>query len=170
MANEVKVPDIGDFKDVPIIEIHVKEGDAINAEDPLVTLESDKATMDVPAPSGGTVERLLVKVGDRVSKGSPILLLKAGAGAMTQPPSLITQQEPPPTAQPVTAAPAPAAGSAAALAPAAPVNRAPAADFGQVHASPSVRRIARELGCRSHEDQRDRRERQDHQGGCPRLS
>ncbi len=143
MANEIKVPDIGDFKDVPIIEIHVKEDDAINAEDPLITLESDKATMDVPAPSGGTVEKLLVKVGDRVSAGSPILLLQAGDGAMTQPPSLITQQEPPPTPQPVTAAPAP--GSAAAPAPAAPVDRAPAADFGQVHASPSVRRIAREL-------------------------
>jgi len=145
VANEVKVPDIGDFKDVPIIEVHVKEGDAIDAEDPLVTLESDKATMDVPAPSGGTVEKLLVKVGDRVSAGSPILLLQAGDGAMTQPPSLITQQEPPPTPQPVTAAPSPAAGSAAAPAPAAPVDRAPAADFGQVHASPSVRRIAREL-------------------------
>ncbi|MBV8129204.1 MAG: E3 binding domain-containing protein, partial [Planctomycetaceae bacterium] len=145
MANEVKVPDIGDFKDVPIIEIHVKEGDAINAEDPLVTLESDKATMDVPAPSGGTVERLLVKVGDRVSAGSPILLFQAGDGAMTQPPSLITQQEPPPTSQPVTAAPAPARESAVAPAPAAPVDRVPAADFGQVHASPSVRRIAREL-------------------------
>jgi pyruvate dehydrogenase E2 component (dihydrolipoamide acetyltransferase) len=145
VANEVKVPDIGDFKDVPIIEIHVKEGDAINAEDPLVTLESDKATMDVPAPSGGTVERVLVKVGDRVSEGSPILLLQAGDGAMTQPPSLITQQEPPPTPQPVTAAPSPAAGSMAAPAPAVPVDRAPAADFGQVHASPSVRRIAREL-------------------------
>jgi pyruvate dehydrogenase E2 component (dihydrolipoamide acetyltransferase) len=143
VANEIKVPDIGDFKDVPIIEIHVKEDDAINAEDPLITLESDKATMDVPAPSGGTVEKLLVKVGDRVSAGSPILLLQAGDGAMTQPPSLITQQEPPPTPQPVTAAPAP--GSAAAPAPAAPVDRAPAADFGQVHASPSVRRIAREL-------------------------
>ena len=142
MADEVKVPDIGDFKDVPIIEVHVKEGDAINAEDPLVTLESEKATMDVPAPSSGTVERLMVKVGDRVSEGSPILLLKSGAGAMTQPPSLITQQEPPLPAQPVTAAPAPAAGSAAAAAPAAPVNRAPAADFGQVHASPSVRRMA----------------------------
>jgi pyruvate dehydrogenase E2 component (dihydrolipoyllysine-residue acetyltransferase) len=145
VANEVKVPDIGDFKDVPIIEIHVKQGDAIDAEDPLVTLESDKATMDVPAPSGGTVERLLVKVGDRVSAGSPILLLHAGDGAMTQPPSLIGQQEPPHTPTPVTAAPPPAAGAAAAPAPAAPVDRAPAPDFGQVHASPSVRRIAREL-------------------------
>ncbi|MGE5296349.1 MAG: dihydrolipoyllysine-residue acetyltransferase [Solirubrobacterales bacterium] len=145
MANEVKVPDIGDFKDVPIIEIHVKEGDAINEEDPLVTLESDKATMDVPAPSGGTVERLLVKVGDRVSEGSPILLLRGGAGAMTQPPSLISQQEPPIPPASATAVLAPAAGSTVAPAPAAPVNRVPAADFGQVHASPSVRRIAREL-------------------------
>jgi len=145
VTNEVKVPDIGDFKDVPIIEVHVKEGDAIDADDPLVTLESDKATMDVPAPSGGTVERLLVKVGDRVSEGSPIVLLQAGDGAMTPPPSLITQQEPPPTPQPVTAAPAAAGESAAAPVPTALVNRAPAADFGQVHASPSVRRIAREL-------------------------
>ena len=62
------VPDIGDFKDVPIIEILVKEGDAINAEDPLLTLESDKATMEVPAPAGGTVEKILVKIGDKVSE------------------------------------------------------------------------------------------------------
>ena len=59
------MPDIGDFKDVPVIEIHVKPGDTVNAEDPLVTLESDKATMDVPAPAAGTVEEVLVKVGDR---------------------------------------------------------------------------------------------------------
>jgi pyruvate dehydrogenase E2 component (dihydrolipoamide acetyltransferase) len=99
--------------------------------------------MDVPAPSGGTVERLLVKVGDRVSVGSPILLLQAGNGAVTPPPSLIDQQEPPPTPQP-KAAPPPAGRSAAPPSGAA-VDRAPAADFGQVHASPSVRRIAREL-------------------------
>ena len=91
---EVKVPDIGDFKDVPIIEILVKEGDAINAEDPLLTLESDKATMEVPAPSSGTVEKILVKVGDKVSEGTPILMFKGGDGAMTQPPSLVAQQEP----------------------------------------------------------------------------
>jgi pyruvate dehydrogenase E2 component (dihydrolipoamide acetyltransferase) len=142
VATEVKIPDIGDFKDVPIIEVHVKEGDAINAEDPLVTLESDKATMDVPAPSGGTVERLLIKVGDKVSEGSPLLLLKGGDGALTQPPSLVEQQEPAPAALPTPAAvrqaaPPPAASAAA---------RGAAADFGQVHASPSVRRIARELG------------------------
>ncbi len=72
-ATEVKVPDIGDFKDVPIIEIHVKPGDAVNAEDPLVTLESDKATMDVPSPQSGMVEELLVKIGDRVAEGTPVL-------------------------------------------------------------------------------------------------
>ena len=98
------MPDIGDFKDVPIIEILVKEGDAINAEDPLLTLESDKATMEVPAPAGGTVEKILVKVGDKVSEGTPILMFKGGEGAMTQPPSLVNQQEPPPQPQPVAVA------------------------------------------------------------------
>ena len=149
MPTEVKVPDIGDFKDVPIIEVHVSEGEAVNAEDPLVTLESDKATMDVPAPSGGTVERILIKVGDRVSEGSPILLFKGGDGAMTQPPSLVGQQEPAPSTLPTPAAvaeSAPPPPTAAAPAPAAPSNRGAAPDFGQVHASPSVRRAARELG------------------------
>ncbi len=68
MAIEVKVPDIGDFKDVPVIEIHVKVGDVIKADDPLVSLESDKATMDVPAPQDGTVEAILVKVGEAIKK------------------------------------------------------------------------------------------------------
>ena len=145
--SQVKVPDIGDFKDVPVIEIHVKEGDAINAEDPLLTLESDKATMEVPAPAGGTVEKILVKVGDKVSEGTPILTLKGGEGAMTQPPSLVAQQEPPPQPQPVAVAnatrrrprrrPRPTGGRA---------PRRARADFGNVHASPSVRRLARELG------------------------
>ena len=72
---EVKVPDIGDFKNVPVIEVHVKAGDTIKPEDPLVTLESDKATMDVPAPEGGTVAEVRVKVGDRVTEGSLILTL-----------------------------------------------------------------------------------------------
>jgi pyruvate dehydrogenase E2 component (dihydrolipoamide acetyltransferase) len=135
VANEVKVPDIGDFKNVPVIEVHVKEGDAVDADDPLVTLESDKATMDVPAPSGGVVERLLVKVGDRLSAGSPILVFQSGAGAVSQPPSLLAQQEPPPYSAKATVPPAPAAG----------VDGGPVADLTQVHASPSVRRIAREL-------------------------
>jgi pyruvate dehydrogenase E2 component (dihydrolipoamide acetyltransferase) len=96
-ATEVKVPDIGDFKDVAIIDIHVKVGDAVNAEDPLITLESDKATMDVPAPSAGTIRQVLVKVGDRVSEGKPIVLLASNEeGAMQQPTSLVPQQEPEP--------------------------------------------------------------------------
>jgi len=114
-TTQVTVPDIGDFKDVPIIEILVKEGDAINAEDPLLTLESDKATMEVPAPSSGTVEKILVKVGDKVSEGTPILTFKGGDGAMTQPPSLVSQQEPTPQAQPV-AVPSPAPAQAVASA------------------------------------------------------
>jgi len=79
---EVKVPDIGDFHDVPVIEILVAVGDSVSAEDPLVTLESDKATMDVPAPADGTVREIKVSLGDSVSEGSPILLLEtAGSGA-----------------------------------------------------------------------------------------
>src|ERR1700686_693019 len=130
-STEVKVPDIGDFKDVPIIDIHVKVGDPINAEDPLITLESDKATMDVPAPSAGTIRQVLVKVGDRVSEGTPIVLLAGNEeGAMQQPTSLLSQQEP-------------------ATAPAVPVGAQPTVaqtDFSGVHAGPSVRRIAREMG------------------------
>ncbi len=76
MSIEVKIPDIGDFKNIPIIEILVKEGDTIGAEDPIVSLESDKATMEVPSPSAGVIEKILVKVGDTVSEGSPVLLLK----------------------------------------------------------------------------------------------
>jgi pyruvate dehydrogenase E2 component (dihydrolipoamide acetyltransferase) len=145
-TTQVSVPDIGDFKDVPIIEILVKEGDAINAEDPLLTLESDKATMEVPAPAGGTVEKILVKVGDKVSEGTPILMFKGGEGAMTQPPSLVSQQEPAPQAQPVAVANAnPAPAQAVASADRGAGATAGAADFSNVHASPSVRRVAREL-------------------------
>src|SRR5437660_3340555 len=85
---EVKVPDIGDFKDVPVIEVFVKAGDTVKAEDPLVTLESDKATMDVPSPSAGTVKELKVKLGDKISEGSVILTLDAeGAAAATPKPA-----------------------------------------------------------------------------------
>ncbi len=85
MPIEIAVPDIGDFKDVPVIEVHVKPGDAVNAEDPLLTLESDKATMDVPAPQAGKVAELRVKVGDRVSQGSVILLLEAEGATPVKP-------------------------------------------------------------------------------------
>jgi len=73
---EVKVPDIGDFKDVPVIEVLVKPGDVVKPEDALVTLESDKATMDVPSPSAGVVKAIRVKVGDKVAEGSVILSLE----------------------------------------------------------------------------------------------
>ena len=137
-ATEVKVPDIGDFKDVAIIDIHVKVGDAVNAEDPLLTLESDKAAMDVPAPSAGTIRQVLVKVGDRVSKGTPIVLLAGNEeGAMQQPTSLLSQQEPEPATS--AAAPTPAATPPA-------VSVGAQTDFSGVHAGPSVRRIAREMG------------------------
>ena len=74
---EVKVPDIGDFKNVPIIEIMVKPGDRVTAEQPLLTLESDKATLDVPAPAAGVVGNIVAKVGDKVSMGTPLLTLEA---------------------------------------------------------------------------------------------
>ncbi|MBV8430026.1 MAG: biotin/lipoyl-binding protein, partial [Solirubrobacterales bacterium] len=89
---QIRVPDIGDFTDVPVIEIHVSPGDEVGVEDPLVTLESDKATMDVPAPSAGTVTQLSVKIGDRVSEGSVLLTLDPdGAGPREEP----TAQAPP---------------------------------------------------------------------------
>ncbi len=75
-TTEVKVPDIGDFKDVEVIEVHVKAGDALAAEDPMITLESDKASMEVPAPAAGEVKEVRVKAGDRVSEGDLILLLE----------------------------------------------------------------------------------------------
>src|SRR5207302_2962747 len=103
---EVRVPDIGDFKDVPIIEVMVKAGDTIKPEQPLVTLESDKASMDVPSPLGGVVADLQVKLGDRVSEGADILTLVTDAVAAQAGPA------PPPApslvAAEAAAAPAPA--------------------------------------------------------------
>ncbi len=95
-AIEVKVPDIGDFKDVPVIEVFVKPGDVVKGEDSLVTLESDKATMDVPAPAAGTVKELKVKVGDKVSEGSVILTLDSGGAAAATATAKPAQTMPPP--------------------------------------------------------------------------
>lgn len=132
---EVKVPNIGDFADVPVIEVLVKPGDSVKAEDPLIALESDKATMEVPAPCAGTVAEIAVKVGDTVSEGSLILRLEA-EGAVAA-----ADEDTP------RAAPAPAAAAERAQAP--PSSEAavlpPPAGFGGVNASPSVRRLAREL-------------------------
>ncbi len=104
-TTEVKVPDIGDFKDVPVIEVFVKTGDVVAAEDSLVTLESDKATMDVPAPTAGKVREVRVKVGDRVSEGSLIVVLEtAAAGASTPADSAKTPAPAPPPASPAASA------------------------------------------------------------------
>src|SRR5437762_13834066 len=84
---DVRVPDIGDFKDVPVIDVHVKSGDTVKPEDPLITLESDKATMDVPSPVGGTIAELKVKVGDKVSEGTLILTLSTGVAAAAPAPT-----------------------------------------------------------------------------------
>jgi pyruvate dehydrogenase E2 component (dihydrolipoamide acetyltransferase) len=168
-SNRVSVPDIGDFDDVPVIEILVAVGDTVSAEDPLVTLESDKATMDVPAPYDGVVKEILVSVDDTVSEGAELMVVEpAGDGATADP------EAPPPAATPVEAsapeeadAPAPAAARAAVDQAAAedpptsdasseppsdsnalPESEAPPASGnggGPIYASPSARRLAREL-------------------------
>ncbi|KVP91519.1 dihydrolipoamide acetyltransferase [Burkholderia ubonensis] len=141
---EVKVPDIGDYKDVPVIEIGVKVGDTVEKEQSLVTLESDKATMDVPSPAAGVVKDIKVKVGDAVSEGTLIVLLEA-AGA---PAAAAAPQASAPAAAaapaPAAAAPAPKAAPAPAATPAPAA--APAGEYRASHASPSVRKFARELG------------------------
>jgi pyruvate dehydrogenase E2 component (dihydrolipoamide acetyltransferase) len=155
-VTEIAVPDIGDYTDVPVIEVHVAPGDVVAEEDPLVTLESDKATMDVPATASGKVQDVRVSVGDTVSEGTVVVVVSGdGAGPLTTPPSLVGQQEPEPETAPAAPAPAPAP---AAQAPSAPPAAAPApapappapagaiADFTGAHAGPSVRRLARELG------------------------
>jgi dihydrolipoamide dehydrogenase len=111
---EVKVPDIGDFKSVDVIEILVKPGDTVAPEQSLVTLESDKATMEIPSPLAGTVKSLVVKVGDKVSEGSPILMLDAAEAKAPSAPAPAAKAPPsPPPAAPAVAAPAGSAGTAA---------------------------------------------------------
>jgi pyruvate dehydrogenase E2 component (dihydrolipoamide acetyltransferase) len=136
MPVDVLVPDIGDFADVPIIEVLVAPGDTIAPEDPLVTLESDKASMDVPSPVGGVVQNVEVSIGDTVSEGS-LLLTVATVDAAEQPAG------PPATAQP--AAPTPPAQAPAETAVVPPPAPAAAAADG-AYAGPAARRLARELG------------------------
>jgi pyruvate dehydrogenase E2 component (dihydrolipoamide acetyltransferase) len=145
---EVTVPDLGDFSDVPVIEIHVRPGDAVAAEDPLVTLESDKATMDIPSPTAGTVRELRVSVGDRVAVGQALLLLDQSDGAVPVEQlaaETVDQEEP----TEVVAEHARRSAAAASLPTAPggpPVSATAAPDFAGAHAGPSVRRLARELG------------------------
>lgn len=138
MPVEVNVPDIGDFKDVPVITVLVKVGDTVAAEDPLIELESDKATMEVPSPVAGRIASIVVKEGDRVSEGSVILTVEAegsdAAAAASAPASA-------PAAAPVAA---PAASAPAAAAPAAAAVTD--SGFNKAHASPSIRAFARQLG------------------------
>jgi pyruvate dehydrogenase E2 component (dihydrolipoamide acetyltransferase) len=159
-ATEIRVPDIGDFAEVDVIEVLVKSGDRVNPEDPLVTLESDKATMDVPSPSGGIVLEVLVASGDKVREGTPILMLDGQASAEEAPPAGNSEPEPAPAG--VVAAPeAEERGEVAPAArtedrsddepqhPAPPPTLPPPAEkagMAKPHASPSVRRFARELG------------------------
>jgi pyruvate dehydrogenase E2 component (dihydrolipoamide acetyltransferase) len=132
---EVRVPDIGDFKDVPVIEVLVKPGDRVKKNDSLITLESEKASMEVPAEADGIVQDVKVKVGDKVSQGMPILLLASQAAAAPQ------------KTQPQTSAPAsPPTPQAAAAQPAQAQPAQTARADGVVHASPGIRRFARELG------------------------
>ena len=154
---EVTVPDLGEFKNVEIVELLVKAGDKIRAEQPLLTLETDKAAMEVPAPAAGTVVELKVAQGGRVSKGDLILILdadEAAAAAAAAPPAAAPAAAKAPPAAPE--APRATAPAAAPSRPSpAPVRAAPVAaglppideaSFAQAHASPSVRKFARELG------------------------
>jgi len=147
---EIRVPDIGDFHDVEVVEVLAAAGDTVGAEAPLIALETDKASMEVPAPMAGRIVEMKVARGARVSRGSVIAILEVDEAA-------------PPAAPPAAPAAAPAATPAVATAPAQPAAPAPAAPrpaprpqatlppideagFGKAHASPSVRKFARELG------------------------
>lgn len=135
MAIEVKVPDIGDFSNVPVINILVAPGDVVSKEDALIELESDKATLEVPSPMAGKVVEIRVKEGDKVSEGAVILMLEA-VGAAEAPAAAPTAAAPSASATPAAVAPV------AAAAPAAVTDTG----FGKAHASPSVRAFARQLG------------------------
>ena len=171
---DVLVPDIGDFKDVPVIEILVKPGDRVEAEAPLVTLESDKATMEVPSPAAGVVKEIKVKVGDRVAQGTLVLVLEEEKASGLRPQAsgqkpeeeapkspaksetavaTVDEKQPPQTPRkdyggPTETVPPPAAQSS--VAPPAREAAAPAvvdeAAFHSAHAGPGVRKLARELG------------------------
>ncbi len=154
---QVAVPDIGDFDDVPVIEILVSVGDSVSAEDPLVTLESDKATMDVPAPASGTVREIHVAIGEHVSQGSPLLALAPSDGDAAQDAAPASAQDAPgpqeraesalaeavdqEILQPEEAEPAAVPERSATETP-----RVSGSETAPIYASPAVRRLARERG------------------------
>ncbi len=140
---EVRVPDIGDFKDVAVIEVFVKPGDAIKVEQSLITVESDKASMEIPSSAAGVLKELKVKVGDKVNIGDLLAILEGAAGAAAP----VAVAAPAPTAAPAAAAAVAAPAAATVSAAAAPAhNPTGTPALGLPHASPSVRKFARELG------------------------
>ena len=136
---EVTVPDIGDFKEVEVIELMVKVGDTIKKDQSLITVESDKASMEIPSSHDGVVKEIKVKVGDKVKEGSLVLVVEASGGAAAP-------ASAPAAAAPVAAVPTPAAAAAPAPATQASAPAAPGVSGKLAHASPSVRKFARELG------------------------
>jgi pyruvate dehydrogenase E2 component (dihydrolipoamide acetyltransferase) len=158
---EVKVPDIGDFKEVEVIELLVKPGDTIQAEQSLITVESDKASMEIPSSASGVVKELKVKLGDKVAEGSLVLLLEVSEAASAPAPAATAASASVPAAPATStsaAAPAAASSTVAPAASAVPVTAVPATTTSAIvtaatesngqkpHASPSVRKFARELG------------------------
>ncbi len=153
MANlkDVLVPDIGDFKNIPVIEVLVKPGDKVSAEESLITLESDKATMEVPAPFDGVVKEMKIKVGDSVSEGTAILTIEALGDEPSAAPEKkaaepAAEKTPPkPVEEKISSTPPPVPKAPSAPAPSVskPINEE---NFSAAHASPGVRRFARELG------------------------
>jgi len=143
----VSVPDIGDYSDVEVIEMLVGPGDTVAAEDSLITLESDKASMEVPSPAAGTVKEMRVQLGDHVSQGSPVLLLTLSAAAAESAPAPAAQAASPPAQAPAASPSAtPAATPPKPAAPASPTAHLSDEAQKKAHASPAVRRFARELG------------------------
>ncbi len=141
---EMRVPDIGDFKDVTVIEILVKPGDTVAAEQSLITVESDKASMEIPAPAAGVVQSLAIKLGDKVNIGDLVGMLLGAAGASAVPAAAVAA---PVSAAPVAAsAPVSSPVAAPVAAAAVPAHTAGASVLAMPHASPSVRKFARELG------------------------
>ncbi|HTD02179.1 dihydrolipoyllysine-residue acetyltransferase [Undibacterium sp.] len=140
---EVKVPDIGDFKEVEVIELMVKVGDTIKVDQSLITVESDKASMEIPSSQAGVVKEIKVKVGDKVAEGSLLLIVEATGAAV---PAAAPQAAAPAPAPVATAAAPAAAAPAPAPAPAPATTVAAPAGNGKSHASPSIRKFARELG------------------------
>ena len=146
---EVKVPDIGDFKEVEVIELMVKPGDTIKVDQSLVTVESDKASMEIPSSHAGVVKELKIKVGDKVAEGSLVLILEMVDAAAPADAAPAAAAAPAPAAPAAVAPAAPAAVAPAAAAPApvvAPVAAPAAVTSSTAHASPSIRKFARELG------------------------